>query len=42
VSIEDPVEYTLENVNQVNVNVKIGLDFVRGLRSILRQNTDRI
>lgn len=42
VSIEDPVEYTLENVNQVNVNVKIGLDFVRGLRSILRQDPDVI
>ncbi|MFC0904181.1 GspE/PulE family protein [Clostridium sp. MT-14] len=42
VSIEDPVEYTLDDVNQVNVNSKIGLDFARGLRSILRQDPDVI
>lgn len=40
VSIEDPVEYTIDNVNQVNVNSKIGLDFARGLKSILRQDPD--
>lgn len=42
VSIEDPVEYILDNVNQVNVNWKIGLDFARGLRSTLRQDPDVI
>ncbi|MFL0196875.1 GspE/PulE family protein [Clostridium sp. WILCCON 0269] len=42
VSIEDPVEYTVDNVNQVNVNSKIGLDFAQGLRSILRQDPDVI
>lgn len=41
-SIEDPVEYTLENVNQVNVNNKIGFSFAEGLRSILRQDPDVI
>ena len=41
-SIEDPVEYTLENVNQVNVNNKIGYSFAEGLRSILRQDPDVI
>lgn len=41
-SIEDPVEYTLENVNQVNVNSKIGFSFSEGLRSILRQDPDVI
>lgn len=41
-SIEDPVEYTLENVNQVNVNSKIGFSFAEGLRSILRQDPDVI
>ncbi len=42
VSIEDPVEYTLEGVNQVNVNLKTGLDFALGLRSTLRQDPDVI
>lgn len=42
VSIEDPVEYTVDNINQVNVNSKIGLDFAKGLRSILRQDPDVI
>lgn len=41
-SIEDPVEYSLENVNQVNVNTKIGFTFAEGLRSILRQDPDVI
>lgn len=41
-SIEDPVEYSLENVNQVNVNTKIGFTFAEGLRSILRQDPDII
>lgn len=41
-SIEDPVEYSVKNVNQVNVNTKIGFGFVEGLRSILRQDPDVI
>ena len=40
ITIEDPVEYTLNGVNQVNVNVKAGLTFASGLRSILRQDPD--
>jgi len=42
VSIEDPVEYRLPGVNQVNVQPKIGLTFGRGLRAILRQDPDVI
>ncbi|WP_461204339.1 GspE/PulE family protein [Clostridium sp. DL1XJH146] len=42
VSIEDPVEYTIKNVNQINVNLKSGLTFSNGLRSILRQDPDVI
>ncbi|MBV7275041.1 type II/IV secretion system protein [Clostridiaceae bacterium UIB06] len=41
-SIEDPVEYSVKNVNQVNVNSKIGFSFAEGLRSILRQDPDVI
>lgn len=40
ITVEDPVEYVLEGVNQVNVNVKAGLTFAAGLRSILRQDPD--
>ena len=40
VTVEDPVEYTLNGVNQVNVNNKAGLTFASGLRSILRQDPD--
>ena len=40
VTVEDPVEYTLNGVNQVNVNTKAGLTFASGLRSILRQDPD--
>lgn len=40
ITIEDPVEYTMEGINQVNVNNKIGLNFASGLRSILRQDPD--
>ncbi|WP_315068353.1 ATPase, T2SS/T4P/T4SS family [uncultured Clostridium sp.] len=42
VTIEDPVEYTMEGINQVNVNEKAGLTFASGLRSILRQDPDII
>lgn len=40
VTVEDPVEYTLEGINQVNVNTKAGMNFASGLRSILRQDPD--
>lgn len=40
VTIEDPVEYRLPGINQVNVIPKIGLNFAEGLRSILRQDPD--
>jgi len=40
VTVEDPVEYQLEGINQVPVNVKAGLTFAAALRSILRQDPD--
>lgn len=40
ITVEDPVEYTLDGINQVNVNAKAGLTFASGLRSILRQDPD--
>lgn len=40
VTVEDPVEYTLEGINQVPVNPKGGLTFAAALRSILRQDPD--
>ncbi|GLC31399.1 GspE/PulE family protein [Clostridium omnivorum] len=40
ITVEDPVEYMLEGINQVNVNTKAGLTFANGLRSILRQDPD--
>ncbi|MDD2534434.1 MAG: type II secretion system ATPase GspE [Eubacteriales bacterium] len=42
ITVEDPVEYRLEGINQVQVNVKAGLTFANGLRSILRQDPDII
>jgi type II secretory ATPase GspE/PulE/Tfp pilus assembly ATPase PilB-like protein len=42
VTVEDPVEFQLARVNQVQVNVKAGLNFATGLRSILRQDPDII
>lgn len=42
VTVEDPVEYQLEGVNQVPVNPKRGLTFAGALRSILRQDPDII
>ncbi|MDS1030059.1 GspE/PulE family protein [Bacillota bacterium LX-D] len=42
VTIEDPVEYVLEGINQMGVNQKTGLTFALGLRSILRQDPDVI
>ena len=41
-TVEDPVEYHLNRVNQVNVNRKAGMTFSSGLRSILRQDPDII
>lgn len=38
ITVEDPVEYQLEGINQVQVNPKVGLTFAAGLRSILRQD----
>lgn len=40
ITAEDPVEYRLERVNQVQVNAKIGLDFAAVLRTALRQDPD--
>ncbi|MFA9418562.1 MAG: GspE/PulE family protein [Gammaproteobacteria bacterium] len=42
ITVEDPVEYRLERVNQVQVNPKIGLNFANILRSALRQDPDII
>ena len=42
VTVEDPVECTIEGVNQVQVNTKTGMTFAAGLRSILRQDPDVI
>jgi type II secretory ATPase GspE/PulE/Tfp pilus assembly ATPase PilB-like protein len=42
ITIEDPVEYELNGVNQIPVNPKRGLTFATGLRSILRQDPDVI
>ncbi len=40
VTLEDPVEYNMDGVNQVQINEKTGLTFASGLRSILRQDPD--
>ena len=42
ITLEDPVEYQLEGINQVQVNTEIGFDFAAGLRSIVRQDPDII
>lgn len=39
-TVEDPIEYELEGINQTNINPKIGLSFALQLRSILRQDPD--
>ena len=41
-TIEDPVEYQMDNVNQIQVNPKTELTFAKGLRSIVRQDPDVI
>ena len=40
VTLEDPVEYKMDGVNQIQINVDAGLTFASGLRSILRQDPD--
>ncbi len=42
ITVEDPVEYELQGISQIQVNHKIELSFARALRSILRQNPDVI
>ncbi len=42
ITVEDPVEYHVKGVNQIQVNHKVGLDFATGLRSILRHDPDII
>jgi general secretion pathway protein E len=42
ITIEDPVEYQLKGISQIQVNPKIDLTFARGLRSIVRQDPDVI
>ncbi|RKY38733.1 MAG: type II secretion system protein GspE, partial [Candidatus Omnitrophota bacterium] len=42
ITVEDPIEYQLEGINQVNVNYEVGLTFASALRSILRQDPDVI
>jgi len=40
ITVEDPVEYNADHINQIQVNEKVGLTFAAGLRSILRQDPD--
>ena len=42
ITVEDPVEYKLEGISQIQVNPKIGLTFAKSLRSIVRQDPDVI
>ncbi len=42
ITVEEPVEYQLEGINQIQVHTQIGLTFARSLRSILRQDPDII
>jgi len=41
-TVEDPIEYHIDGVNQVHANAKVGMSFARALRSILRQDPDVI
>ena len=42
ITIEDPIEYQIDSIGQIQVNSKIGLTFAKGLRSIVRQDPDVI
>jgi len=42
ITVEDPVEYQIDGINQIQVKPKIGLSFANGLRSIVRQDPDVI
>ncbi|MBU5482961.1 GspE/PulE family protein [Clostridium sp. MSJ-11] len=42
ITLEEPVEYSIDGINQVNVNNRIGLTFSKGLKSIIRQDPDVI
>jgi type IV pilus assembly protein PilB len=42
ITIEDPVEYQMEGINQIQVNTNVGMTFAAGLRSILRQDPNII
>jgi general secretion pathway protein E/type IV pilus assembly protein PilB len=42
ITVEDPVEYHLNGVNQIQVSPKIGMTFARGLRAILRHDPDAV
>jgi len=42
ITVEDPVEYQLQGINQIQAQAKIGLDFAQALRAILRQDPDVI
>ena len=42
VTLEDPVEYNIDGINQVQINAKVGMTFANGLRAILRQDPDII
>ncbi len=42
ITLEEPVEYQLRGINQIQVNTKIGMTFANGLRSIVRQDPDII
>jgi len=42
ITVEDPVEYKADNINQIQVNQKVGLNFATALKTILRQDPDMI
>ncbi|NMH72832.1 Flp pilus assembly complex ATPase component TadA [Bacillus sp. RO2] len=42
ITVEDPVEYQLEGINQIQVNTNVGMTFAKGLRAILRQDPNVI
>lgn len=42
ITVEDPVEYQLEGINQIQVNSNVGMTFAKGLRAILRQDPNII